>query len=165
MKRIKYLFTFFIGTLTYVFLSIVFGQNSIRCFNHLEDQKRIISNQVSELQNVNRELSMELTALKYDKSVIAAYARKLDYVSDGEKLVKITGLKKAQPPLYDAGIVVRHVDTTYLSEVSCKTIAIFFGLMTFLMIFLYDLNKGNISLSKKRKPIVTGVPVYDLQQA
>ena len=167
MKRIKYLLTFFIGTLIYVFLSIFFGQNSIRCFNHLKEQKVVIENQVDELESINQELAMELNALKYDKAVIAAYARKLDYVSDGEKLVKITGMPKSPSRLYDAGIIIRHEETTYLSEISCKIIAVLFSLMTLVTIFLYDLNKGNIVFAgkKKKKPVVAGVPVYDLQQA
>ena len=30
--------------------------------------------------------------------------------------------------------------------------------------FLYDVNCGNIVLGKNKKPIVTGIPVYDLPQ-
>lgn len=164
MKRGKYLITFFIGTLAYVLLSITVGQNSIRCYNQLEEQKRVISKQVTELETINSELYLEVNALKYDKAVIAAYARKLDYVSDGEKLVKITGLKRAQPPLYDAGTVIKHTDPTFLSEKSCKIISFFLGLMTLVIIFFYDLSQGNISFHRKERTIVKGIPIYDLQQ-
>lgn len=164
MKRAKYLFTFFIGTLTYVVLSITIGQNSVRCGKFIEDQQKIIINQVAVLESINSELTMEVNALKNDNAVIAAYARKLDYVSEGEKLVKITGLKRSQPPLYDAGTVIKHKEPVFMSEIACKCISLLFGLLTFIIIFLYDLHKGNINFKKTAEPIVTGIPVYDLQQ-
>lgn len=164
MKRIKYFLIVFIGTLVYVALSMTVGQNSIRCINQMEAQKRIISKQASDIQNIHSELELELTALQNDKAVIAAYARKLDYVSENEKLIKITGLKPAQTTLYDTGTVVRHEDPEYLSEKICKLIALFFAFGSFIILFLYDLNKGNIVFGKQKKPVVTGIPVYDLPQ-
>jgi cell division protein FtsB len=164
MKRAKYLFTIFSATLAYVLVSITVGQNSIRCFNQMEEQRRIISKQTDDIQNINSELQLELTALQFDKAVIAAYARRLDYVSDDEKLVKITGLKPAQTALYDTGTVIRHEEPDFLPEKYCKMIGLLFGIMTFIILFLYDVNVGNISFDKNKKPIITGVPVYDLPQ-
>ncbi len=164
MNRAKYLAAVFIGTLVYVLLSVSFGQNSIHCYSQMEEQKRLISKQTSDIQNINSELSLELKALQNDRAVIAAYARKLDYVSDGEKLVKITGLKPAQTTLYDTGRVMRHEEPEYIPEKYCKIAGFFFGFLCALVFFLYDLNKGNISLGKNKKPIVTGIPVYDIPQ-
>ena len=164
MKRAKYLFTIFSATLAYVLVSITVGQNSIRCFNQMEEQRRIISKQTDDIQNINSELQLELTALQFDKAVIAAYARRLDYVSDDEKLVKITGLKPAQTALYDTVTVIRHEEPDFLPEKYCKMIGLLFGMMTFIILFLYDVNVGNISFDKNKKPIITGVPVYDLPQ-
>lgn len=164
MNRIKYFIAVFIGTFVYVLLSITVGRNSIKCINDMESQKRVISKQASDIQNIHSELELELKALQNDKAVIAAYARKLDYVSEDEKLIKITGLKPAQTTLYDTGTIIRHEDPEFLSEKYCKLIAIFFALGTFVILFLYDVNKGNIVLGKDKKPIVTGIPVYDLPQ-
>ena len=108
MKRTKYIFPIFIATLIYVLLSMTLGPNGFKCIDQMEEQKRILSKQTSDIQNINSELQLELTALTNDKAVIAAYARKLDYVSDDEKLVKITGLKPAQTTLYDTGTLVKH---------------------------------------------------------
>ncbi len=164
MNRAKYLSAVFIGTLVYVLLSVSFGQNSIHCYNQMEEQRRLISKQTSEIQNINSELSLELAALQSDRAVIAAYARKLDYVSDGEKLVKITGLKPAQTTIYNTGTVLRHSEPEYISEKYCKLAGLFFALLCALVFFLYDINKGNITFGKNKKPIVTGIPVYDLPQ-
>lgn len=164
MNRAKYFFTVFIGTLVYVLLSISVGQNSVRCFNQLEEQRRIISKQTSDIQNINSELQLELTALENDRAVIAAYARKLDYVSQNEKLIKISGLKPQETALYDTGTVVRHEEPVFLNEKYCKMIALFSAFLTFLLILLYDINKGNISFSKDKKSYVAGIPVYDVNQ-
>ena len=164
MNRAKYLTAVFLGTFVYVLLSMTFGQNSIYCYNQMEEQKRIISKQTSEIQNINSELTLELAALQNDRAVIAAYARKLDYVSEGEKLVKITGLKPAQTTLYDTGTVIRHDEPEYISEKICKILGFSIGILSFLIIFLFDLSRGQITFGKNKKPIVTGIPVYDIPQ-
>lgn len=152
------------GTFIYVALSMTIGQNSIRCIKQMEEQKRIISKQTSDIQNIHSELELELTALKNDKAVIASYARKLDYVSENEKLIKITGLKPAQTTLYDTGSVIRHNKIDFLPEKYCKIIGLCFALGMSIIFFLCDVNNGNIVFGKKRNSIVTGIPVYDLPQ-
>ena len=164
MNRTKYLAAIFLGTFVYVLLSVSFGQNSIHCYNQMEEQKRIISKQTSEIQNINSELTLELAALKNDRAVIASYAHKLDYVSDGEKLVKITGLKPAQTTLYDTGTVIRHEDPEFIPEKVCKIVGLGFSLLFLIIFFLYDISSGNIVIGKNKKRIVTGIPVYDLPQ-
>lgn len=164
MKCAKYLFVVFFGTLVYVLLSVFAGQNSVFSYKQMEEQKCIISKKTNEIQNINLELQQELTALKNDKAVISAYARKLDYVSDGEKLVKINGLKPFQKNLYDIGTVSRHEEPSFLPEKYCKMIAVFFSLLMFIIMILHDINKGNFSLKKDEKFVVTGVPVFDLPQ-
>ena len=164
MNRAKYLAAVLFGTFVYVLLSMSFGQNSIHCFNQMEEQKRIISRQTTDIQNINSELSLELAALKNDRAVIASYAHKLDYVSDGEKLVKITGLKPAQTTLYDTGTVLRHEEPDFIPEKICKMVGLAFALLFTIIFFLYDISSGNIVIGKNKKPIVTGIPVYDLPQ-
>ncbi len=164
MKRAKYLTVVFVGTLVYVVMSLCFGQNSLKCYSQMEEQKRIVSKQKAEIQSINTELTLELSALKNDKAVIAAYARKMDYVSDGEQLVKITGLKPYQNALYDTGSVVRHVEPSYVSEKLCKMCGLCAAMLVLLLMFIYDFKKGNISFAHK-KDFVAGVPVYNVPQA
>lgn len=165
MNRIKYLTSVFVFTFIYVILSITIGKNSINCYKQLENQKIMISKQTASIQKINSELKLELAALQSDKDVIAAYARKLDYVSDDEKLLKITGLKPAQTTLYDTGTVLRHEKINCVSEKTCKIISLFCGLLTFILIFMYDISKENIVFGKKvNKSYIAGVPIYDLPQ-
>ena len=164
MKRAKYLTVLFVGTLVYVVLSLAFGQNSFKCYSEMEEQKRIVSKQKAEIQSINSELSLELAALKNDKAVIAAYARKMDYVTDGEKLVKITGLKPYQNALYDTGSVVRHQEPEFVSEKLCKLCAIVSALAVLLILLIFDFKNGELSLSRNKKIPVAGIPVYNVPQ-
>lgn len=165
MRHIKYLLPVVVCTFVYVLLSVMFGQNSIKCYSDMEYQKKIISKQTSKLQNINNELTLELTALQNDKDVIAAYARKLNYVKSDEKIVKINGLKPAQTTLYDTGSVIYHEKTIFLAEKYCKIIALFFCFLTFILVFLTDSNKNNNFFGEKdKKSYIAGVPVYDLPQ-
>ena len=164
MKCAKYLFSFFVGTLIYVCLSLCVGQNSIRCYRQLEEQKILLSQRASEIQNINTELSLELAALQSDRAVIAAYARKLDYVRDGEKIVKITGLKPAQTTLYDTGTVLRHENPEFLGDDVCKLISVFITILCLGVTFLFDVSNGKITFKKEKLPLVKGIPVYDFKQ-
>ncbi len=162
MKRAKYLTVLFAGTLVYVVMSLCFGQNSLKCYSQMEEQKRIVSKQKAEIQNINTELTLELNALKNDKAVIAAYARKMDYVTDDEKLVKITGLKPYQNALYDTGTVIRHTEPEYVSEKLCKLCGLVAALAVLLVMLISDIKKGEIVLSKNKRVPVTGIPVYNV---
>lgn len=164
MNRAKYLAAIFLGTFVYVLLSMTFGQNSLHCYNKMEEQKLLISRRTSDIQNINSELSLELTALQNDRAVIASYAHKLDYVGEGEKLVKINGLRPAQTTLYDTGTVLRHEEPEFISEKICKIVGFAFALLFTIIFFLYDISCGNIAFGKNKKPIVTGIPVYDIPQ-
>ena len=164
MKLAKYLTVLFAGTLVYILTSHAFGQNSFKCYSQMEEQKRIVSKQKAEIQSINTELMLELTALKNDKAVIAAYARKMDYVTDDEKLVKITGLKPYQNQLYDTGTVIRHTEPEYVSEKLCKACGIATAMLVLLVLLIVDIKKGEISFSKEKNIPVTGIPVYNLPQ-
>lgn len=164
MKCAKYLVVPFVGTLIYVLLCLGFGQNSISSFKNLEEQKRIISKQKAEIQNINSELLMEYKALKDDYTVIEAYARKLGYVSEGEKIIKVKGLKTLSSNLFDAGTIIRHQEVHFLSESFCKASAIIVASLFLLIMILVDVKHGEISFSKKDKSFIAGIPCYDLPQ-
>lgn len=164
MNRTKYLLPVLAGVLAYVLLSLTVGQNSYRCYKNLQEQKQAISLRTVEIQNINSELILEQSALQNDQDVITAYARKLDYVGEGEKLVKINGLKPAQNTLYDIGKVLRHTEVTFLPERICKIIGLFFSLMILFVIILYDISQGNLGSGKKQNVHIAGIPVYEVKQ-
>ena len=151
----KTLSAFFAGTLVYVLLSFFAGRDGIIVYNQLQKQKRAISRQTSLIQKIHDELSLERTALEKDTDVIAAYARKLDYVSEGEKLVKITGLRPYEAPLYDTGTVVRRSPIAFMSERTCKACGIAFFALTFVLLALTG-ESGEAMARKKKKQSFAG---------
>lgn len=165
MKTAKYLPALLAGTLAYALLSILWGQNGVWAQRQLEEQKIAISARAHEIQKINDELNLEKTAIRDDADVIAAYARKLDYVFPGEKLVKINGLAVSEPLLYDTGTVLKSVPVAYVSEWFCKGSGLAVGLLLAFAIFLFDLSYGIKSLSKKKRfETIEGIPVYDVAQ-
>lgn len=159
MTKIKWLVAIFVATFVYVLLSIVVGKNGIMAYNQLQEQKIQISRQTSLIQKINTELLLEKTALEKDKDVIAAFARKLDYVKDGERLVKITGLRPYQSLIYDTGTVLKRKSVSYLDEKFCKGSALaFFALFVLLFTFSGDKKKSEKSATVKK------IPLYDVAQ-
>ena len=154
MMRIKTLSAFFAGTLVYVLLSFFAGRDGIIAYDQLQKQKRVISRQTALIQKIHDELSLERTALEKDKDVIAAYARKLDYVSEGEKLVKITGLRPYEAALYDTGTVIRRVPITFVSERTCKACGIAFFALTFVFLSLVG-ESGDVMARRKKSQTLT----------
>lgn len=165
MNCLKCLAAALAGILVYTGVSIFAGQNGIKSFNQLDAQKMEISKQVASIEKINGELKLEKAALQYDPDVIAAYARKLGYVKEGEKLVKINGLKPFENTLYDTGTVLKDKEITYLPDSICKILGIIVFLMTMLLFIILDVMNGNFSFSKKKSTVVVqGIPVYDPKQ-
>lgn len=164
MKCTKYFFVIIFTTLIYVLLSVGIGQNSLYCYNQLEQEKRKVSVQTSEIENINTELKLEYSALLNDKAVIAAYARKLDYVSPDEKIVKINGLKPSQYSLYDTGSVLKHEAPVYLSESACKIIAFVAGILLLCIFLLIDVSNGKLKFNSNKPKVIKEIPVYDIPQ-
>ncbi len=164
MKRFKYLAALFVGTLIYVIISMTCGQNSFWAANQLTEQKRVISANTARIQSINDELNLEKTAICNDTNVIAAYARNLDYVLPGEKLVKIKGLGTTRSYLYDTGAVLKSTKVLYVPEWLCKICGIVVTSLMFVVFFLYDVSYGTGSVQRRTFETVEGIPLYDLPQ-
>ena len=167
MIRVKFLCALFIGSFAYTLISFLAGQNGIWSYNQLSEQKIEIARQTNYIEKINGELNLEYTALLKDRDVIAACARKLDYVAPGEKLVKIKGLKPYQTTLYDIGTPLKRKGCTFFTEEFCKICGVLFFILSFLIMILIDFTRGNILFPVRKQEDATfqGIPVYDLQQA
>jgi cell division protein FtsB len=168
MVHKKCLTAVLLGTLVYTLLSFFFGRDGIWVYRQMQEQKRNISKRTASIQKINDELSLEYTALEKDKDVIAAYARKLDFVKSDEKLVKITGLRPSQTMLYDTGTALKRSPVMYISESVCKAVGFAFFIVTLVLMFLADYGRtGRIrfhAAKKAKDEFIKGVPVYDVSQ-
>lgn len=165
MKNVKYLVAVLIGVIVYVAMSSTCGRNGIWAASQLLEQKRAISANTQYIENINEELKLEKTAIQNDKDVIAAYARKLGYVSDGEKLVKIKGLGTLADISYETGTVIKAKEVKYVEEKVCKIVGVAAGVLCLILALFNDISKGNIHFHKRQHyEVVAGIPVYDVKQ-
>ena len=75
MIKSRFLLATFVGIFVYTLVSFIAGRNGVICYTQLNEQKKEISLQVANIQNINNELIKEFSALEKDRDVIAAYAR------------------------------------------------------------------------------------------
>ncbi len=165
MKRFRLLTAFFAGTLFYVLMSCFFGPDGIRAYSQMQKQKRLLSERCFELEKINSELSLEKIALEKDGDVISAYAKKLGFVGQNEKLVKISGLKVRENAIFEPGTVLRHGEIDFVEEKYCKMTGFIIFLLVYSVLLIYDISKGRIELPKRKKYLhfVKGTAVYDMQ--
>lgn len=150
MKKIKILLAVFTGTLFYVLLSFLGGTDGVIATKNLKTQKRLISARTAKIQEINNNLIMESIALEKDNEVIASYARKLGYVKENEKLVKINGLTDSSIKLNDPGTILRHKEGFYLPEWMCKTCGFLVFFLVFMIFTLKDISSSTV-VRKQRK--------------
>jgi len=151
------------GTFIYVLVSFTCGTDGIWADGQLREQKRILSARADEIQKINDSLTLEYTALEKDPDVIAGFARKMGYVRDGEKVVKINGLINIDEYHFETGMPVKSVEPYSLPEWFCKVAGLLMFFVTMLYLKLEDF-RGSENEIKKNKVKIRGIPVYDLPQ-
>lgn len=165
MIKYRFLVSACIGTFFYVLVSFIGGRDGLWAEDQMLEQKRLLSANAAQIEKTNEELSLEKTAFLQDRGVIASYAHRLGYISEGEKLIKINGLDVEETQITDAGNILMHKDPEYISEKVCKGIGLISGLIFYLIFLLVDLSRGKISVSPVKKRFakgVSGIPVYDM---
>lgn len=163
MKRFRILSAALTGTFVYVFISVFAGRDGFLAERQQREQKRILAVRTESIQKTNNSLKLECTALQNDKEVIEGLAKKLGYVSDGDKIVKINGLSFEPEKIYDAGTPVKAREPEYLPEWVSKVL----GIAAFLTVCLYSLYqdiKSGLFKRRKNPVFMEGIPVYDLPQ-
>lgn len=150
MTKFRFLAAAISGTLFYVLTSISCGRNSVWAERQLEEQKRLLSAHTVEIEKINEELSLEKVALEKDMDVVAAYARKLSYIKDGEKLVIISGLAAAENRIYDPGTVQLHEPSKYFPEWFCKSVGLVVFTGVYFILLMFDAGRGLVSYRARK---------------
>lgn len=154
MTRFRFLKAALAGILIYVSFNVVAGKDSIWAMNQLQKQKREISSHTDSIRKVNDELNLEKKALEKDNDLIASYARKLGYVSEGEKIVIISGLPAVETQIFDPGTIMKSKPVNYLPESVCKMAGLIVFAIFYLLLTLADVNRGYLHFNKKGKSSV-----------
>ncbi len=152
MRKNIILFSISVGTLVYVLISLFCGQNGVWAESQLVNQKMDLCNNIAQIQKINDELSLEYTALMLDKEVISAHARRLGFVNDGEKIVKISGIPPKTQKAYSVGKFYKRDNIQFVPEYICKIIGFSVSFLSFLICLLVFLTeKSNNSQAVKSK--------------
>ena len=151
------------GTAVYVLVSFTCGTDGIWANGQLHEQKRILSARAEEIQKINDSLTLEYTALEKDPDVIAGFARKMGYVRDGEKVVKINGLINIDEYHFETGTPIKSIEPYSLPEWFCKITGLLMFFVTYLYLMVKDFRGKSVS-ARKTKIKIKGIPVYDLPQ-
>lgn len=165
MKCFRFLFAAFFGTLVYVLISVPMGNNGFLAEKKLKEQKQIISAHTASIENINSELTLEKNALEHDLDVISAYAKKLGYVSNDEKLIKVSGLPSRETHVFNPGTASYHKETVMLSESFCKIGALSVMVLVYLIFLIMDINRGAVDFSSIKNIFRSSesVTIYDMQ--
>ncbi|MBB5225765.1 septum formation initiator family protein [Treponema ruminis] len=163
IKMFRILVAALAGTAIYVLVSFTCGRDGIWADGQLREQKRILSARADEIQKINDSLSLEYTALEKDPDVIAGFARKMGYVRDGEKVVKINGLINIDEYHFETGTPIKSIEPYSLPEWFCKVSGLLMFFVTYLYLMLKDFRVKDAAV-KKNKVKIKGIPVYDLPQ-
>ena len=173
MEKMRFLMAACAGTLVYVIVSLLGGKDGVFATRQLEAQKQLIVSHTAEVQALNDELTLENEILYRDAAAIMAEARKLDLIQDGEKLVKINGLKGDGLPVYNTGSVMVRQDIFYLPEWVCKLLGVLVFVLVLLILVLKDFARFPASAKSanraKKEGVYTpaaasGVPIYDMRK-
>ena len=134
MLRLRILISACVGTFIYVAVSIIGGQDGIIAYIHMKEQRQLLSVNTAEMERLHTHLQEQYTALLQDPDAIASYARKLGYVHENEKLVRIAGMLPLEEPVYDAGTIVHAEKGSYIPEWLCKVLAIICGALSLIIL-------------------------------
>ncbi len=125
MSRFQLLFSACCAVFVYVCISILGGQEGIWAYSQLQEHKIMLSQHVTSLQIVNEQLTIDSNALRSDKDVLKAYAKKMGFVSEGEKLLKISGFADTPAFAYNAGTKILRPSIVFVPDWLAKSIGFF----------------------------------------
>ncbi len=165
MSRCRLLISVLAGTLFYVLISFVGGRDGLWATSYMQEQQRHLRANESAIPQTHHKLSLEKVALQKDMEVVGCYAKRLGYVYEGEKIVKISGLTPQENQIYDAGTVLRHTESDFIPEKTCKGIGIIVFLCFYAILMLFDYARGALKLGAKKMRLAgsDGMTMYDMR--
>jgi cell division protein FtsB len=141
MTQNKVLLSALMGTLMYVLVSAFFGPDGLWAASQLEEQKQVISANFQKIKQINENLSTELNSLIVDPEVIASYAKKLGYIEENEKIIRLRGLNPPMDYIPETGTPVLIKEVEYVPEWVCKTSGIVMFLFSLLLVSMHSLRE------------------------
>lgn len=148
MNKLHLLFSVFLGTFVYVLMTLFFGVNGFNAFEQLDEQHHNVAARNSELKKQNDELNIRKHSLAIDDDVIRAYARKIGFVSDNEKLIKVNGLANISDEVLKVEKPYFRLPVSFVPEWVCKLCGFMFFLMFEILFILKKVSKKSFNFRK-----------------
>lgn len=141
MSRLKVLAALFLGTLSYVIISIGFGPQGKWAQAQLREQKQLITANLQHIQQIHNNLTVEYQGLRVDPEVIAAKARVLGYKNADEMLVRISGYAPSIELVPETGVPLMIGKIDYIPEWLCKVSGVCIFCFFMVIFVMQDLRK------------------------
>jgi cell division protein FtsB len=159
MSKKQFLWSALLSIMVYVVISVVFGASGIWSYNQLENQKIKIAVNIDQLEKLNQSIEMDYKGLKYDSEVIQSYAHQLGFVSQNEKLVKLSGVPERVGSPYDPGTKVYRTEIKFVPEWVAKLAAIF--IFVFINVIYSLIIVAQYSKERRKKVILQASNVVE----
>lgn len=140
MKRLHFLLSIVLGIFVYVLLSFVCGKNGVLAQHYMQEQFEILSLKERQLQKQNDYLKNIKESLLFDDDVVLSYAKKIGFVGENEKIIKINGLKLTNNVPLEVEKPYFKTMPSYIDEKICKIS----GFVVFLVFSLLSLLKDKV---------------------
>ena len=138
LKRI--LISIAIGTFCYACISLIFGESGILAEKQLQSQKDMLVANINKIQTAQDMLVLKQRALTEDMDVIASYAKQIGYISEGERLLKISGIPNSLPKQIEIGKKYLKTEIVFVEEWIIKSCGIFLFFLSYIVHFLLTFN-------------------------
>jgi cell division protein FtsB len=148
IKRI--LISIALGTLCYVGISFVFGESGVLAEKQLIEQKDMLVANINTIQKTQDSLILKQKALTEDTEVIASYAKQIGYISEGESLLKISGIPSNKAKQHEIGKKYLKTEIFFVEERISKTCGIVIFILSYLVLFLFSLKNKSFSNKQER---------------
>lgn len=154
LKRL--LISLALGTLCYVSISYVFGESGLFAEKQLRAQKDMLVANINKIQSTHDALILKQIALNEDMEVIASYAKQIGYISEGETLLKISGIPNSLPKQLEMGKKYLKTEIIFIDEWICKACGIFCFILIYCILLLFSLkpNKEKIQNRDQKQEVL-----------
>lgn len=132
----------------YVLMTMFFGINGFNAYEQLNNEHHKVAARNAELQKQNDELNIRKNSLAIDDDVIRAYARKIGYVSDNEKLIKVNGLANISDKVLKVEKPYFRLPISFVSEWICKLCGFLFFLLFETLFVLKKVSRKSFNFRK-----------------
>ena len=125
----------------YSLSSLFMGTMGFSAYSHLENEHKRLSENMDQLQSLNKELLANMDSLLYDADTITVYARELGYGKSDERFVRVVGVPGIKKHQMSAGQLLAVNKNTAVPDMTLKIVSFALGFMVLICFIVTDVLK------------------------